>query len=62
MEDYSPTKRYYSLLDLLEIGNGLIQAANSFFSLHYSALQRENEAKVVLCRRTRQDRASCRVM
>lgn len=30
MADYSPTKRYYSLLDSLAIGNGLIQAANRF--------------------------------
>lgn len=48
MEYYLPTKRYCSLLNLKEIGNGLIQAVNRFFSLHYSPLQRENEAKVVL--------------
>lgn len=44
MKDYTPTKKGISLFHLKEIGSGLIQIVNRFFSSSPIPLQQGNEA------------------
>lgn len=57
--DYSPTKRYYSLLNLKEIGNSLIQAANSFFLFTTHRCKEKMKPKLYWAEERRRP---CRVM